>query len=786
MQPCPSSGPIGLDMSTNIAPRGGAQMTGPAEELKGYGEDRRSWRDTLPTMTDSGEIDLRGFVRILYRRKGLLLLSMAVTMVATVIWISLVTPRYTSDALIVIEPRPLSMVKVDETVQDFTADAAKVNTEVAVLESRSLAARVIRDLELTTDPEFAPEALTGGLLPILPSLERALSMIPFFDASDEDSAAFSQDQETSADPRGEIQRPLVTLPALTTGTVEASDADLTIERTALLHEFLHHLTVEPEDKSRLIRVSFESTDPAKAARIANQIVGSYIENQLETKSRGARLTAEWLDIRLLELGDTVQLLEQEVRKRRAQSGSDAIGVVAKTLEQLNSELVSAQAAAAAVKARYEQAKGVLNGKGDLESLPSVIGSESIQTLRARYVGLRGRLSNLQTTLGERHPDIVAIRAELADLARRLDLEIETILAGLRNEVRGAEIREAGLRNELDSVSTKMVRLKEAEASIEQVAQQLQANQDLYGVLLQRYTEAVALRDNQQPDARIISAAEIPLKPSFPNLPRILGLAFIGSASLSILLLLMFERLRQKLETPEDVERHIGLPVIGAIPDLPRLWRMKATPSDYIQRKPLSEFGSTFQRLRALLILGNDRKMPRRVLVTSATAGEGKTTTAVCLAVTCVASGQRVLLVDCDFGRPRLHKMMDITNGTGLTDVVKGTAKLEDSISHVNGLSLSILTIGRSRDDAIALLNYGLMEDLLTRLEDGYDTVILDSASVLEISNALVLGGLVEKTILVTRRNWTSGRKASEAAKQLHLYGAQLAGLVFNRASAATP
>ena len=183
-----------------------------------------------------------------------------------------------------------------------------------------------------------------------------------------------------------------------------------------------------------------------------------------------------------------------------------------------------------------------------------------------------------------------------------------------------------------------------------------------------------------------------------------------------------------------------------------------------------------------------RAAPRSTVlaISNQKGGEGKTTTAVCLAVTCVASGQRVLLVDCDFGRPRLHKMMDITNGTGLTDVVKGTAKLEDSISHVNGLSLSILTIGRSRDDAIALLNYGLMEDLLTRLEDGYDTVILDSASVLEISNALVLGGLVEKTILVTRRNWTSGRKASEAAKQLHLYGAQLAGLVFNRASAATP
>jgi capsular exopolysaccharide synthesis family protein len=328
----------------------------------------------------------------------------------------------------------------------------------------------------------------------------------------------------------------------------------------------------------------------------------------------------------------------------------------------------------------------------------------------------------------------------------------------------------------------MLDLANAEASIGQVAQRLQANQDLYQNLLKRYTEAVALRENQQPDARIISPAQIPLRPSHPNFPRIIALSFVGSTSLAVFLLVIAERLRQKLNTVEDVEREVGLQVIGVIPDLPRLRRLGSAPRDYIQREPLSEFGGAFQRLRALLTLSNHRLVPRTVLVTSCTAGEGKTTVAVCLGIASISSGQKVLLVDCDFARPQVHRMLDVANDRGLTDVLKGTASVEDAIKRAAGSSLSILTIGRSPDGAIDLLNSARMEALLAELAQIFDIIILDSAPV-QVSNALILGGLAEKPIFVTRRDWTSHRKASYAIKQLQLYGADIAGVVFNRAGA---
>jgi polysaccharide biosynthesis transport protein len=763
---------------------------------------------TLPTMADTGEIDLRRFFRTLWRGKWILLVTMVATMGATAYWLHQVTPLYTADVLIVIEPRPSSIVKVEEVVQDVSSDSAKVNTEVAILESRGLAARVIRQLRLENDPEFAGEDPAGAAeessdeRPAGAGTMGAVTPQGSAEGSDSDfltkfepepvlsavSAALESARSflTSAwagDASRTVQGTADTIPD---GQETAPLLDTAGERkaVALLNHFLERLSVEAEDMSRLISISFTSTEPRKAALIANKLVEEYMQSQLETKSAGARRAAEWLEVRLAELGDTVKSLEQSVQLRRAESGTDGINIVSQRLAELTSQLVAAQAASASAGARYQQVRTVLDGHGNLDALPAVIGSPMVQGLRAKLSELTTRLSELQTIYGEKHPQIVSTRAEIAEVERRLRGEVSNILTGLRNELESAEMNESALRQELASVRKEMFHLDQSEATIGQMAQRLQANQDLYQNLLKQYTEAVALRENQEPDARIISPAETPLGPSHPNFPRIIALSFVGSTGLAVFLLAIAERLRQKLNTVEDVERHVGLQVIGVIPDLPRLRRLASSPRDYLQREPLSEFGGAFQRLRALLILSNNRVMPRIVLVTSCAAGEGKTTIAVCLSIASISSGQRVLLVDCDFARPQVHRMLDVKNDKGLTDILKGTATLGETITQPAGTSLSILTVGRSPDGAVDLLNSARMEALLAELQEIFDIIILDSAPV-QVSNALILGGLAEKTIFVTRRDWTTHRKASYAVKQLQLYGADIAGVIFNRAGAVT-
>jgi len=781
-------------MAGNVTVRGGWQVKDVRRREVGH--------LALPTMADTGEVDLRRFFRTLYRGKWILIGTMAMTMGATTYWMLHATPLYTADVLIVIETRPASIVRFEEPVPDINSDAAKVNTEVAVLESRGLAARVVRNLGLDSDPEFASEVSTGGAdaglaggdpppggtgeeapgdeflgqasylealsSAVATALDGAQALLTRAWAGNAGDNAEGIEEAASEEQQS----------ALPLGAVDEREAAI------LLSRFLQRLSVAPEDDSRLVHIDFTSIDPKKAALIANKLVEEYMASQLETKSEGARRAAEWLEVRLAELGETVKSLEVSVQQRRADAGSNSIGIVSQRLAELTSQLVGAQAASAAAGARYDQVRTVLRGHGNLEALPAIIGSSIIQALRAKHSELIGRLSELQTIYGERHPQIISIRAEIAQITERLSREIDNILAGLRNEVQAAEMHEAALRSELEAVKEEMVDLDQAETSIGQVAQRLKANQDLYQNLLRQYTEAVALRENQQPDARIISPAQVPLHPSHPNFPRIIALSLVGSTSLAVLLLVVAERLRQKLDTVEDVEREVGLQVIGVIPDLPRLRRLASTPRDYIQREPLSEFGGAFQRLRALLTLSNNRVVPRTVLVTSCALGEGKTTIAVCLSIASISSGQRVLLVDCDFARPQVHRMLDVSNDKGLTDILRGTATLGETITRAAGTSLSILTVGRSREGAVDLLNSARMEQLLSELKEIYDVIILDSAPV-EVSNALILGGLAEKTIFVTRRKWTTRREASYAVQQLQLYGADIAGVVFNRASTVT-
>jgi polysaccharide biosynthesis transport protein len=762
---------------------------------------------TLPTMADTGEIDLRRFFRTLWRGKWILLVTMTAGMGATIYWLLQVTPLYTADVLIVIEPRPSSIVRVEEVVQDVSSDTAKVNTEVAILESRGLAARVIRHLGLEDDPEFLEEDSEvdaqpssdgrvgrigtpakvgiespsgsaedrGFLTNWIPAAVMSSVSAAWADARSLLTSAWASDDSRKGQGTGSAMRD-------NQETALLLDAAGERQAVALLNEFLKRLEVGSDDKSRLISIAFTSVEPNKAALIANRIVQEYMQSQLEAKSEGARRAAEWLEVRLAELGETVKSLEQSVQRQRAESGSDAVNIVSQRLAELTTQLVHAQAAAAAAGARYQQVQAVLDGRGNLDALPAVIESTVIQELRVRHSDLTARLSELQTIYGEKHPQIVSTRAEIAGTERRLQGEISNVLAGLRNELQSAEMNEAALRQELAAVRQEMFELDQAETAIGQVAQRLQANQDLYQNLLKRYTEAVALRENQQPDARVISPAQTPLRPSHPDFPRVLALSFVGSTGLAIFVLVVAQRLRQKLNTVEDVERQVGLQVIGVIPDLPRLRRLASSPRDYIQREPLSEFGGAFQRLRALLTLSNNRVMPRTVLVTSCAAGEGKTTIAVCLSIASISSGQRVLLVDCDFARPQVHRMLDVQNNKGLTDILKGSATLREAITQPAGTGLSILTVGRSPDGAIDLLNSTRMEALLTELQEIFDIIILDSAPV-QVSNALILGGLADKTIFVTRRDWTTHSQASYAVKQLQLYGADIAGVVFNRAGA---
>ena len=473
-----------------------------------------------------------------------------------------------------------------------------------------------------------------------------------------------------------------------------------------------------------------------------------------------------------------------MQQRRSELGliqDDGMNIATQRLNQLNFELVHTSAQRAVTQARYSRISGFLKTGNGLESLPEVITSSSIQSLRAKLIGLEGQLSDLSQRYGPGHRSIAPVEAEIKSLRQQLMAEMRTVLNGVSNELETLRAQEEALKHQLDAAGNEVGRLSNGALTIRQLSTQLEANRDLYESLLKRHTETVALRDNQQPDTRVISDAQIPLSPTFPKKTRTLALATVGSIAFAFFVIFLAERFRNRFDRGEDIAQQLRLQVI-AIPDLPRLWRMMAMkPRHFIEREPLSEFGSAFQRLRALLALGNSRRMPSIVLVTSTVAGEGKTTVAVCLGIASVSSGQRVIIVDCDFLQPSVHNVMGIDNGAGLSEVLIGTSVLEDVVRVISP-SMAVLPSGNVRRGGIDLLNSSRMAMLLRTLQGNFDLVILDSAPVMRLSDPLILGSFADKTLLVTRRDWTTQNNAAEVASQLMLYGADIAAVIFNRSN----
>ena len=281
---------------------------------------------------------------------------------------------------------------------------------------------MIQDLGLERDPEFAVKAGGGSALAGGAGAEGWRGMLgaaPLALVAEALSSvrSFLTEAWAGVDSGGPLtprEEPL---------SDRAREVGAARDAAALLDQFLKRLAVEPEEGSRLIRIGFTSTDPAKAALIANRVVDEYMQSQLETKTEGARRAAEWLEGRLAELGETVRSLEQSVQRQRTEAGSNSIGIVSQRLAQINLQLIEAHAAAAASQARYEQVQAVVESGGMLDALPEIINSDIVQTIRGRQAELLSTLSDRRTTYGENHPQIVSLRAEIEEVQQALNRNI---------------------------------------------------------------------------------------------------------------------------------------------------------------------------------------------------------------------------------------------------------------------------------------------------------------------------------------------------------------------------
>lgn len=704
------------------------------------------------SLIHDGEVDLKELLRVLWRQNGVIFGTTIVGAVLALLVTFQIAPIYTATTSVMIDPRKTNVVNLDSVVSGISTDTSAVLSEIEVLKSRALAEKVVNKLGLVVDPEF-----NAAL--------RKPSAIARIGSAIVEKLGFGSPGKASvqtAPGTGLVQQP------------SASD----LEMGRVVRAVQGNLGVNPQGRSYVIRISFESHDPAKAMAIANAFAEQYTLSQLDAKLEAVERANQWLNDRTREMRQKVAASEKAVEDYRAKAGllvAHGENLITQQMSELNTQLVTASADRARAEARLRQVRGV---NVDSATASEVLSSPTIQNLRAQETDLKKNESDLLERYGPRHPQLINLRAQIRDIESRIKQETARIVSSLEGELVAAQARENTLKSNLSQLEQRAAAANQSQIKLGELQREADTNRELLQTFLSRFSQTEEQSGIQQSDSRIISNAAYPTVPTFPrlavNLPVGIGVAFV----LGIILAFMVEKLDAGFRSSEQVEQTVGLSTLALIPALSFL--KDGSPEKHIVEKPVSLFAEAFRSFRTGLFLSDMDKAPKTILLTSCVPGEGKSSDALCLARSAAGAGQKVVLIDADLRRSTIHKMLGILPRVGVSDVILNRVPLEEALIKDPQSGLVVLPNVNQPGNPPDVLSSQGMEKLLKQLAQAFDLVVIDSPPVLAVSDALVLSHYVDRTVFVIRWARTPRAAVITALKQLRAAGANLAGVVLSR------
>lgn len=703
----------------------------------------------------SDELNLRELWRAFMRRKFALLTPAILIPLAVFLWAKHETPLFEAEALLHVQNREAQVIQIDGVVEEMIADPATIESEIEFLNSPAFARRVVQKLGLMEDPEFAPWLRNEE-----PSLvDTAFELLNPANYIPEEWWGEPGDEAPATDP-------------------EAKRLNEVARRVSKL------LSAEQVGRSYVISLRFMSEDPAKAARIANAMAEEYLATQIEAKNAAAERAIQWLSEKINDLRGEVLEAEAKIVEYRTNNklvNTNEQNPLTLQFFQLNSQLALAQAQRAEAEARLSQARSVLESSG-AASAASVLSSPLMDSLRAQETELLRELSEQSSVYGERHPVMVNLRSEIQSIRDKMQDEVRRIVQDLENEVSVATARERELMANMERLQGDAARADLAGVELSALQGEVDTNRQLFTAFLTRFREIVEQQGSQEADARILSNAAPPNQPAYPKVVLFTIIAFGASLVLGMLLVFMIERWDADygFRSADEIQAALGARALALVPDLSRRDTRGSAAEDYILEKPHSAFAEAIQRIRTGLFLADSERPPKTILVTSSVPLEGKSAIAAALARQSAASGLKVMLIDADLRRPRLHEVMGFPNENGLSEVLTGRANPESAIKRDEKSGLDFLPAGIGVVSPPDLFRSSTMRILLEETAAYYDLVIIDSPPIAAVSDCFTLSSLVDKAIYVVRWEQTPRNVVLAGIRQMVESGADIAGIVLSR------
>ncbi|MEA3641100.1 MAG: polysaccharide biosynthesis tyrosine autokinase [Lamprobacter sp.] len=709
---------------------------------------------------DADLIDIRELFSVLWRRRAVILGTAAFLCLLALMVLLQLTPRYTAATLLTLQTRSEAVVDIQAVMSGLSADASVIQTELDIIASRNLIGQLVDRLKLIEDPEFNP------------ALRSESSVLQFLDPRTylSEDWLMALGLKRSAEPMSEEER-------------QAR------EKANVVDNVKSALSASNPKLSYTIKIAFESESPKKAALLANTLAEIYLNDQLEAKFEATERATDWLSNRITDLRQRVLIAERAVQAYREEHFIiESIGegtISEQQLAELNMDLVNARTQLAEAEARYRQVRA--RGEASAAALGEVLQSPLIQRLGEQEAEVRRKAAEISERYGPRHPEVINVRSELRDIRSKLDEEIGKITQNVENEVLIARARVEALSNNLDQLKTESTELQQSRIELRELEREAQSSRVLLETFLSRFKETSNQEDLQKADARVISEAEVPTNPSFPNKRLMLAVALVLSMMVGLGLAFLLEALDNGYRTPEQLENMLQIKGLGMIPKLSAIKLKGQTPSQYVLKKPTSAYGEALRSVyTALAFTRAGAPKPKRLLITSSLPGEGKTTFCVSLSRLLARAGNtRVLLIEADLRRGKISST--VFGNTAASDTAAFADYLTGEVSDWRQCiqtdpdsGLAVIPTSGKIEHPQTLLQSDAMQRLLSEAAVAYDVVIVDSPPLLAVSDALVLSHYVDSTLFVVKWESTAREAVKNALSMLRKAHAPEGGAVLTQ------
>lgn len=711
-----------------------------------------------PNEPDNDALNIKDLLRIVLKYKWMLLALTLLCGLAATVQSLRGTPLYRAGVLVQIErsaQRVVAFSQDVDTEQQVYDDGSQLQTQIELLKSRGLAERVVDEMGLDKS-----RAAAGALAP------QAGDAGPL-DAAGAPPAAGSP---------GFLDRILANYRQLSTPSV--SDEQF-LGRNGAVGAFMGSVSIEPVRNSRLVNIVVVNSNAELAARIANTIAQTFIAMNLERKLESSVYAKTFLED---QIKVTKARLEESERVINEYAKRNAILVLDEKTNVASQNFADFATALSRVEQERIKAESLYNEVlRSPESTPQVLDSKAVQTYKEQKAKLEAEYAMNSSIYKPEFPKMLQTKAQITELDNRIKSEIAVVVASVKGQFEAAKRQEAQFRARLGETRSEVLAVQDRSVDLNLLKRELDTNRQVYDSLLQRLKEVTVTGGLTTNNIAVVDEARTPLFPYSPQPMRYAAIGMGLGLLLGLGLAFLRENLDDSIKHADEIEATYGLPLLGWIPRL----KKKVAPDSaalLAHEDPRSPFAEAYRSMRTALQFSTTDGAPRRLMVTSCGKGEGKSTTAMALAINFAQLGKKVLLIDADMRSPSIHKMLKVSNEMGLSNFLSGTQH-SDVLAYQTGIpNLSVMLAGPTPPDPVELLMGAKFMLLLDKAHElGYEHVIVDGPPLLGIADSIVLGNQIQYIVFAVKAGSTRRSSIKDSLRRLRNAGLLPMGMVLTHA-----